>query len=438
MTMHDVSYLHLVHAGEAVDIPVSPVQWKTLGRSKIVPDQSSPLGQELIENNCDTVYLALGYVESVGAAYRHVVIVRGNVAGKVAEQLRNDTSAMDSWVVFHAKSLDGDRVSVFLLTQQQADNLHDVEFHPAATLENGQCIRSTEEPDVRKYGDWYMLSELRVEPVADASYHTRQLFPYNRLGLEESQAPISVMLSPSDRKHFGRHPVVLIPFLDADGNRSSSEPFPIAAEYRKEVPQGRACLHETLLYALGYCPGDLVELIPSNKPLPLVERLPFLQRRRIIAIAQSPTDFDVGYPVARLAQQAIDVLGIADGEHIVINGRSLTRARPLKSGVPVRCLPMREPFQRLGVDGGNLPKNTVIPAIEIDLIRREQIGVSTGEIVIVRPAFGSLFLGELALLTNAVAIGAAASVFTMQLEVIAGTFLVLALTLWVNFKRRFA
>ena len=443
--------MHLRRNGHSEEFELTPIINQSLGRSRITFGISS-LGKELEENHCSTSFHALSYMGSPQISYRHIVIISAEYYESVCTRLRDNKMPDRNWVVFDGSDEDL-KLKVFFLTFEQAKYISTVPFHHRAYMENGQELILKPISTSDKFGDWYMLQTFPSSPSyfslsENESANIRQFYPYNRLGSNKSQAPMSLLLNPEERKSFPRFSYANICPLDDKWKAQKHLFYPLSVQYHPNVPLGRVCLHETLLLALGYGPGDPLAIFPTDFRLPWKERPFFLQRRRMVALVQPATDFDAGFPVARLADAAIDILGIVPGQKISIMGRGTPLANKSEklssksrssrfSSTKVRCLSKRDGSNPGTVTAEYFPADTFIPGIELDLVRREQLAVKIGEPVIIRPAYQSILIDEITLLTNTVVIGFAASVFTMNFLYISLTMALLLILLSIRFHRKF-
>lgn len=372
-----------------------------------------------------------------------------DIMQRLLDHHANGNSLDSAWIAFEdcRRTSDGHSGRLLLLTPEQLEVLVPPTADGEWLLPNGQLM-TIKAATSGTSGDPYMMYPLRfqlgIAPCIDGD-GVFQLFPFNELPFlaGRDRAALAVHLNPKDHARFGRRYAVLSnPKLSGRLMGVGLE-FPVIPVSARAVPIGRVAVHETAVRALGLRHGELCILRPTTRTLSVSDRLGFLRDRRVIVRTRPAGDVDVGYPVARLNQEVMDVLGTCDREDIVLTGQMSEPSSRASRTAPVAEIKVRALIRR---EGSTIEQNNDfhaeigldrLPTISLDLLRRQALGVTLGSPITVRPAFGSLLATELALAMNALALGAAASVVSNNLVLAAALSSAFLFLLIYLFMRRF-
>lgn len=392
------------------------------------------------------LHQALSTFSSQPIAYRDIFITSCNNYDKVTSILN---LIEDCWLRF--RSVDG-AMDLYLLSDEQGDRLNKAGFEHLSNisieLENGQVIGASPfEKNAGHFGGWYMLQDFvpRIQrgEIANNQIEIFQLCPYNMAGVGKAEAPLKIIIDKSYKKILKNSKFVTIYQVDGKGEKIESSAYPVDVSYLDtKMPGRRVSLHESILLSLGFGPGDPIFIEPSNIPRRVWQSSSLMGNREIIAIAQYAHDIDAGYAVGRMNDDAIDLLGVTPGQRVEIRGRAIGRSffgAPKVKSIKIRCLPYRGDQSRIVPDAHTKfdVNEAQLPVIHLDLLRREELQIQSGQSVIIKPALTSILADEVSLVTNAVAVGVAASIFTMNLPLVLLTLTFLVGIIGLSLHRKF-
>ena len=287
----------------------------------------------------------------------------------------------------------------------------------------------------------YLAHDLHFLNRPKLPHGTYQTFPINELprGSTAQRAPFAVLANPALRSTFGRHYVQVSGLSVATLEKPLRIALPMV--YDEHLPAERVAIHETLLRALGIRNGEYCVLQPTNSRLDIRDRLGIFRDRQVIVRAvRSTGDVDVGYPVTRLSEEVMDLLGLVSGEHVVVMGNlrtSASRRRTRLLKLELRALLQRSEEHPASPDLRSAIGVDSLPLATMDLLRRQRLGIEHGQPVLMRPAFGSLAAAEVTVALNGLALAAAGSLVADRPAIAVASGLTFLGLLLLSFYRRF-
>lgn len=421
----------------------SPLGALTITPGKAWDEARTSLGVPDLPPSITAVLAAAG---SGAVAYRRPVVVATKHAEQTILALTAERAAGrdhdGNWLALPGCSCDsGATGTLFLVTPSQRDCIRSWARHGEWVLPNSQIMK-LHGTSVEGVNDKpYLVHDLRLVNQPQLPPNTYQTYPISELprGSTSRRAPIAVLANPALRPIFGWH------YIQVSGVRFEAlgKPLQLAlpVAYDEHLPTGRVAIHQTLLRALGIRPGEWCQLQPTHARLDIRDHWGIFRDRHVVVRAMPPIgDTDVGYPVTRMSDEVMDLLGLLPGDRVLVRGQ--LRTHTTRSGATLlnrelRALPRRSAERPLGVDLRSAIGVDSLPLVTLDLIRRKQLGIEPGQPVLMRPAFRSLAAGEITVALNGLALAVAGSLVADRPAFAATAGLSFLALLLFSFSRRF-
>jgi hypothetical protein len=246
------------------------------------------------------------------------------------------------------------------------------------------------------------------------------------------------VLNPVHAPHFTTdYLYVRNPFLAAD-HPGLETAIPVRVVFDDRVPAARVVLDSTTLFAIGLPQGEPAVLGPCHGRAGRVRNTLFGHRHAVARVGRTAV-IDIEKPVTRLPEEMLDLLGISQGDRVIVEAAAHRAGHIEIARTTLRALPWREQSplllarSRTGVpDHQLLVGDEDFPMISLDLNARTTLGIVPGSAVYVRPALSSLLGREFTSVSFVLiaAIFSAAALQSLALAVVsASIYLVLTVFL---------
>lgn len=394
-----------------------------------------PLGVARLGGLTLNSHLSKSRVTEIG--YRHCSVVSDAQVDQTRAILAGqaDTSGDEGVWAECPCDADGRRFHLLLLTHAQLERVLQFDTTGSFVLPNGQTIRL--DPLAAGTGSstadnhrWYMMQDLDVEHTPGIF----QTFPYNMLERDAPRASARVFLHPSHRADFGKNLTLACSDPASVDDDLSPRQLLLAIEYDDAVRPHRVVVHENELRSLNLHAGDLIRLEPTDIRPVFREHNTYLQERRVVGRVACSDDLDVGHPVCRMTEDAMELMGVHSGQEVHLSGGHDLRKKR-QAGVTVRVLLDTKPAPDDPGDGRFAVMT--LPSVKIDRLRREKLQVTPGDPIFVRPAYFGLLADEMTVAMNAIAIGAAGGLISANLVLFGVAAFLFLVFLLLAFARKF-
>ncbi|MFB9318291.1 hypothetical protein [Cryptosporangium minutisporangium] len=315
-----------------------------------------------------------------------------------------------AWIVLSAgdPSRDNDegylsaRGYVALLTRAQLSVAENVEHPRDAMLDNRRIVRPVSanldiaRTETLEYQGARYSGNMRAAPLRN----NEELFTMHPStefgGVTRSKYSYYCLLNPIHRGRFSK-PYIFARnlFLDLD-YPSLHASLPLRAAFDNRVPKDRAVMDQTTLFAIGLPQGEPVGLTPGIGRSGSARSTLFGSRHAVVRVGRTAV-VDVEKPVTRLPEEVLDLLGLDAGSRVIVESAHLTPQGPTVNRMTLwrERSPLLIARTQTGVpDNQELVEDEDFPVISLDLASRQQLGVSQGAAVYVRPAVSSVLARE--------------------------------------------
>ena len=320
-----------------------------------------------------------------------------------------DNTELDSTIIYIANCCAQDLPglnSVFLLDRTQVWTLNHVDKKRLSVkLPTNQVISSLTVAEISgEEGQPENLDRYVAQPLPLTRINTKytpfQHYPSSEVTNVEDTHAYSCLLNACDWNSI-RTRFVLIrnPNLFRQDDQVGSIAVPV--ERSNLVPTRRICLDDTVARATGLREGEVCDVVGVAFPwsIKYFYQKRLWRNRHLVARIVSSNSVDMEKPICRLSHRAMDVLGVDNGETVVIENIVVNQSYQADwRSVTLRVLIEREQT------GGQLSGEGIfedihghddIPLIKVDLATRRRLGVSRGSAVYVRPSVLSGITGEI-------------------------------------------